>query len=159
MPLKFVPRGPINNIASLVQIMSWCGPGDKPLFEPMMVRLLKHIRTRPQWDIMIKHHFTKMRFPTTAYFYSTKVCDIHILYSTFTTMIFKSASFPRTRQNIAWHFRRVINFTGIHETTTQYRAQCRRWDIVYSIVFFRQKIGQLFKIKRWIVFRSPTISS
>ena len=36
--LKFVPKGPINNIPSLVQIMAWCRPGDKPLFEPMMVR-------------------------------------------------------------------------------------------------------------------------
>ena len=41
--LKFVPRGPINNIASLVQIMAWRRPGDKPLSEPMMVNLLTHI--------------------------------------------------------------------------------------------------------------------
>ena len=35
--LKFVPKGPINNIPALVQIMAWCRPGDKPLSEPMMV--------------------------------------------------------------------------------------------------------------------------
>ena len=29
--LKFVPRGPINNIPALVQIMAWCRLGDKPL--------------------------------------------------------------------------------------------------------------------------------
>ena len=29
--LKFVPKGPINNIQSLVQIMAWRRPGDKPL--------------------------------------------------------------------------------------------------------------------------------
>ena len=47
--LKFVPRGPINNIASLVQIMAWRRPGDKLLSEPMMVNLLMHICvTRPQ---------------------------------------------------------------------------------------------------------------
>ena len=47
--LKFVPKGPINNIPALVQIMVWRRPGDKPLFEPMMVSLLTHIRvTRPQ---------------------------------------------------------------------------------------------------------------
>ena len=34
--LKFVPRGPINNIPALVQIMACCRPGDKPLYEPMM---------------------------------------------------------------------------------------------------------------------------
>ena len=48
--LKFVPKVPINNISSLVQIMAWCRPGDKPLSEPMMVSLLTHICvTRPQW--------------------------------------------------------------------------------------------------------------
>ena len=41
--LKFVPKGPINNIPALVQIMAWRRPGDKPLFEPMMVSLLMHI--------------------------------------------------------------------------------------------------------------------
>ena len=46
---KFVPKGPINNIPALVQIMAWRRPGDKPLSEPMMVSLLTHICvTRPQ---------------------------------------------------------------------------------------------------------------
>ena len=44
--------GPINNIPALVQIMTWCRSGHKPLSEPMMVRLLMHICiTWPQWDI------------------------------------------------------------------------------------------------------------
>ena len=48
--LKFVPRGPFNNTPALVQIMAWRRPGDKPLSEPMMVRLPTHIWvTRPQW--------------------------------------------------------------------------------------------------------------
>ena len=48
--LKFVPKGPINNIPSLVQIMAWHRPGDKPLSERIMVSLLTHICvTRPQW--------------------------------------------------------------------------------------------------------------
>ena len=47
--LKFVPKGPINNIPALVQIMAWRRPGDKPLSEAMMVNLLTHICvTRPQ---------------------------------------------------------------------------------------------------------------
>ena len=50
MSLKFVPRGPINNILALFQIVAWRWPGDKPLSEPMMVSLLTHICvTRPQW--------------------------------------------------------------------------------------------------------------
>ena len=48
--LKFVPKGPINNMPALVQIMAWRRSGDKPLSEPMMVRLPMHICvTRPQW--------------------------------------------------------------------------------------------------------------
>ena len=53
-PLKFhwsfIPKGPINNIPALVQTMAWCRPGDKLLYEPMMVSLLTHICvTRLQW--------------------------------------------------------------------------------------------------------------
>ena len=48
--LKFVPKGPINNISALVQIMAWRRPGDKPLSEPMLVSLPTHICVaRPQW--------------------------------------------------------------------------------------------------------------
>ena len=48
--LKFVPKGPINKIPALFQIMAWRRPGDKPLSGPMMVRLPTHICvTRPQW--------------------------------------------------------------------------------------------------------------
>ena len=48
--LKFVPKGPINNIPALIQIMAWRRTGDKPLSEPKMVSLLTHICvTRPQW--------------------------------------------------------------------------------------------------------------
>ena len=47
--LKFVPKGPTNNIPALIQVMAWRRPGDKPLTEPMLVRLLTHICvTRPQ---------------------------------------------------------------------------------------------------------------
>ena len=48
--LKFDPKGPINNIPALVQIMAWRHPGDKPLSEPMMVNLSTHICVSwPQW--------------------------------------------------------------------------------------------------------------
>ena len=49
-PLKFVPKGLMNNIPALVLIMAWRRPGDMPLSEPMLVRSLTHICvTRPQW--------------------------------------------------------------------------------------------------------------
>ena len=47
--LKFVPKGPINNIPALIQIMACRWPGDKPLSELMLVSLLTHrCVTRPQ---------------------------------------------------------------------------------------------------------------
>ena len=50
IPVKFIPKGPINNMPALFQIMAWRRPGDKPLSETMMVTLLTHICiTRPQW--------------------------------------------------------------------------------------------------------------
>ena len=74
--LKFVPKVPIDNIPALVQIMAWLRPGDKPLFEPMMVSLLTHILglnalkltdiwSRPQSQcvnngLLLKHDFQKM---------------------------------------------------------------------------------------------------
>ena len=46
--LKCVPKGPVNSIPALVQIMAWHWPGNKPLSATMMVRLLTHICvTRP----------------------------------------------------------------------------------------------------------------
>ena len=48
--LKFVPKGLINNIPILDQILSWRRPGNKPLSEPIMFSLLTHICvTRSQW--------------------------------------------------------------------------------------------------------------
>ena len=35
---KFISKGPVNNIAALVQIMAWRRPGDKPLSEPMVAQ-------------------------------------------------------------------------------------------------------------------------
>ena len=48
--LKFVPKGPINNIPALVQIMAWRRSGDKPLSEPKLIFVPTYIcATRPQW--------------------------------------------------------------------------------------------------------------
>ena len=59
--LKFVPKGPINDIPALVQIMAWCRPGDKPLSEPLLVSLLTHRGvTRPQWFKMKLHRCKRL---------------------------------------------------------------------------------------------------
>ena len=52
--LKFVRKGAIDNNPALVQIMAWRRPSDKPLSEPMVVNLQKHICVnRPQWVALV----------------------------------------------------------------------------------------------------------
>ena len=38
--LNFVPKGPIDNKLTLVQVMAWRQTGDKPLSEPMLNQLM-----------------------------------------------------------------------------------------------------------------------
>ena len=49
--LQFAPYDRINNTPALVQIMAWRRTGDKPLSEPMMVRLPTHITSLGLNDI------------------------------------------------------------------------------------------------------------
>ena len=52
--LQFSPKGLIDNIPALVQIMAWHRPCDKPLSETVVVSLLTYVcATRPQWVYVI----------------------------------------------------------------------------------------------------------
>ena len=59
--LKFVPKSPINNMPTLVQIMAWRRTGDKPLPEPMITQFtdayMRHQVEMSQdyWDFLIQH--------------------------------------------------------------------------------------------------------
>ena len=60
--LKFVPKGPIDHIPALVQIMAWHHPGNKPLPEPTMISLLSHICiTLLQWVMQCYISFSVCR--------------------------------------------------------------------------------------------------
>ena len=75
--LKFVPKGPINNIPALVQIMVWRRLGGKPLSEPMMVILLTHICvTRPQWVNTMSKMLPKLQ-PIVSHFVLIKVLIVN----------------------------------------------------------------------------------
>ena len=56
--LMFIPKGPINTIPALVEMMAWRRPGHKPLSELILLSLLAHICvTRPQWvNIYLSSH-------------------------------------------------------------------------------------------------------
>ena len=59
----FIPKGQINNIPTLVQIVAWCRPGDRPLSEPMMISLQPLICiTGPQWVNNLPGQFEKEFF-------------------------------------------------------------------------------------------------
>ena len=64
------PKGPINNIPILVQIMAWNQPGDKPLSEPMTFSLLTHVcvtrAQRVKMMIQSVTHFTFHNFVLSA---------------------------------------------------------------------------------------------
>ena len=68
MSLKFVPKGPINNIPALVQIVAWRRSGDKPLSEPMMVKSRIYV-TWPQW-VKIHLFISSHIYPITKKFWT-----------------------------------------------------------------------------------------
>ena len=54
--------------------MAWCRPGDKPLSEPMMVRLPTHISvTRPQWVIPVMYPSRLLRWKTSNSFRASEL--------------------------------------------------------------------------------------
>ena len=81
---KIVSKGPIKFLA-VIQIIDWRRPGDKPLSESMMVRLLTHICvTQPQWGKVMhtaRHYGLWWKvlylwiYPT-AVFHSNALCTL-----------------------------------------------------------------------------------
>ena len=63
--LKFVHKGPINNIPALVQIMAWRRPGDKPLSEPNSGEFtdayMRHLTSMSQ-ERLLKFSWTAIEF-------------------------------------------------------------------------------------------------
>ena len=55
--LEFVTGGPVNNIPTLILLMVWRRPGDKPVSEPMVASFPTHICvTRPHWVKRLSGH-------------------------------------------------------------------------------------------------------
>ena len=74
--LKFVPKGPINNIPALAQIMAWRRSGDKPLSKPMMVSLLTHIYASLGLNELIDCHIYSS---AVSFFEVSCLPDVHTL--------------------------------------------------------------------------------
>ena len=78
--LEFVPT--INNILALVQIMAWHRAGDKPLSEPMMVRLLMHLYASLGLNNLKSYCSVEGYFGSLdrAHDLLTDVCDDHVFW-------------------------------------------------------------------------------
>ena len=114
--LKFVPKGLINDILALVQIMAWHRPGDKSLSEPMMVSLLTHICvTRSQWVLI--------------YWYTVMVKNNPVKTSLF------SSQLSRKHLQLIWIY--VLIYCNC---ASDYGA----WHIVYSHTTFIVKYDMIF---------------
>ena len=112
--LKFVLRGPINHIPTSVQVMAWRRPGDKPLSEPMMVRLPTHICvTRPQW---VKLYTYVELFSTNSVLYKYKA---HPVFNSFTVCV---------SQNVLNLFQNVIY---IRQPTKSYQHPTNIFISIY----------------------------
>ena len=61
--LKLVPKGPIDNVLALVQIMTWHCPGNKPLSEPMMGYLTHtYMHHSVSMIKLLKYHLSGKKF-------------------------------------------------------------------------------------------------
>ena len=80
--LKFVLKVRINNIPSLVQIMAWRRPGDKPLSEPMVVSLLTHICvTRSQWVNQLRWNWNQNKtISIQENLFANVVCKVAVIF-------------------------------------------------------------------------------
>ena len=103
--LKFVPKGPINNIPALVQIMAWRRPGDKPLSETMMISLPTHI----------------------CWYNDDLVCTSYVGWLTFNFLSF-SHVLVWTAKNVYWSYGQV------HETGRNHCVPMT-WHFIDMLVF------------------------
>ena len=141
--LKFIPKGPINNIPALVQIMAWCWPGDKPLSEPMMVNLLTHICvTRPKWvnnGLSLNHNHQIVR---RAVFTFT---EIHVLFRQlchYARLILRKYTHVVIALILLFTFYWITRFTSMR--SLQYPARpvshtrymlCIAWPLLFELVY------------------------
>ena len=75
--LKFVPKGPINNIPALVQIMACRLIGAKPLFEPMLIQFTDAYMRHQGEMSWIKHtlHWCQMGVKASQFTCLSAVCS------------------------------------------------------------------------------------
>ena len=85
--LKFIPKGSIDNMSALVQVMVWCLTGDKPLPKVILISLTYVCGTRERWvKVMACRMF----------------CENHDLY------LCRPVTIYNHRNNLEWNFNENI---------------------------------------------------
>ena len=114
--LKFVPKGLINNIPALVQIMAWRRPGDKPLSEPMLVGSLTHVCvTRPQWVNSLAPG---------GFDYSLKLVNFKLISMINILSIFCEIAIRWMRQHLTDHYSTLVQVMAwCRQATSHYLSQ------------------------------------
>ena len=137
--LKFVPDVRINNIPALVQIMAWRRPGDKPLYEPMMVSFLTHTCvTRPQWVNQTWNFSCRWKL---------LLSDMPLMYR-------------RPKRQCAWNLtvRHIctgrLDMEGTHSCGIHAQVMCctaSSWFLIGKNNFYGRHSNHLLKLSHWIV--------
>ena len=117
---KFFTKVRINNIPSLVQIMAWRRPGDKTLYESMLVSLLTRICvTPPQWVTRFIHVLTY-----------ADVTDINHWISTLSRV---ELDVIQSDGTVMWVPLRVLEYQLKHDDVIKWKHFPRYWPFVRGI--------------------------
>ena len=151
--LTFVPKGPINNIPALVQIMAWRRPGDTPLFEPMMVNLPTHICiSRPQWVNSLSPGRARFDFINVIFNLVLPICIIRSSYDN---------ALRWTLQDLtADKFILVQVMAWCHQATSHYLSQC--WHRPMSPIGITRphtmSYPYLSRLLHWLLIINPPVA-
>ena len=144
--LKFDPKGPFNNIPALVPTMAWRRPGDKPLFEPIIVNLLTYIRvTRPQW---LNRQAPKHKKPQT-------VCTFHGMYSIHHLFFLKFVCLWGQEIHSAAQLGLLLERLHPHASERRYNQTAAAYTLAISPFFLSPDVPDFLKKKRLILWASP----
>ena len=122
-------------VNTLVQIVPWRSPGDKPLSEPMMVRLPTHTCvTRPQW--VNSTFLNEIRIKDTK---CISKCLKNVGQFSFGLNVFRSTKLHQSAKHLAWQdpFRTSSRHKAISKNLLNHCVTFRRPECELEIIASR----------------------
>ena len=164
--LRFVSMGPINNIPALVQIMSWRRPGDKPLSEPMLVRLLTHTVYPKKYAHGFCFAVLCCGYTLTDFPISIRLTSLALWQSNDCPSASKATLMNMDKYFMWIHYERLHNhnkakhnktvciFLGIY-CICVIRPQCVSTEISWTSIGIRTGISNYLQAKQWDIITHP----